>query len=356
MTLKPHIALLPLACLYAAGAALRNLLFDCGWLRSRRFRTPVVGVGNLTAGGTGKTPHIEYLLRLLLPGGGVAVLSRGYRRKSRGYVCATEQTPVEEVGDEPWQMKHKFPRATVAVCADRCLGIERLEESVAGLRAVLLDDAFQHRHVRPGISILLVDSGRPFWRDHVLPAGYLREPPCGRRRADIVIFTKCPPRLPAARAGEMRRRLRPAPGQEVFFTTLAYGRLRPLFPGEGEEMPLAALQGRPAVLLTGIAAPGPMEQEVGRWTQTRSLAFGDHHDFSPADLRRLREACRPLARPAVVTTEKDAARLLSLGSAYPEELRAESYVLPVEVRFLYGEETKFNNLITEYVERNTRNG
>ncbi len=355
MSLKPHKALLPLACLYAAGAALRNLLFDCGWLRERRFGLPVIGIGNLTVGGTGKTPHIEYLLRLLLPLGEVAVLSRGYRRQSRGFVCATPETPVAEVGDEPWQMKQKFPRAVVAVDSNRCRGIEQLRESVEGLEAVLLDDSFQHRYVKPGINILLVDSRRPIWDDHVLPAGYLREPRRGKRRADVVILTKCPPHMPEAEARALRGKLRPLPRQQVFFTTLAYGQLRPLFGKGGRLRPLADLQGRTVVLLTGIAAPQPLAEEVARWAKVVPLAFGDHHDFSPADLQRLAETCRRAGNPVVLTTEKDAARLSRLSSSYPEELRACSFVLPVEARFLYGGEKKFNKIITEYVEQHPTN-
>jgi tetraacyldisaccharide 4'-kinase len=356
MPLKPHKALLPLACLYGAAVALRNRLFDCGWLRERRFPLPVVGVGNLTVGGTGKTPHIEYLLRLLLPLGQVAVLSRGYRRQSEGFVCATRETPVAEVGDEPWQMKQKFPRAVVAVDANRCRGIERLQESVEGLKAVLLDDSFQHRYVKPGINILLVDSRRPVWDDRMLPAGYLREPAAGKRRADVVILTKCPPDMPEAEADRLRTRLQPLPHQQVFFTTLAYGQLRPLFGSDATERPLSCLQGHTAVLLTGIAAPQPLAEEVGRWARVVPLTFGDHHDFSPADLHLLAETCRRADRPAVVTTEKDAARLSSLSGYYPEELRKCTYVLPVEVRFLYGDDKKFNKIITEYVEPHPTNG
>lgn len=355
MPLKPHRALLPLSCLYGAVVALRNRMYDCGWLRARRFPTPVISVGNLSAGGTGKTPHIEYLLRLLLPLGQVAVLSRGYRRQSHGYVRATEATPVEEIGDEPWQMKHKFPRAIVAVDADRCHGIELLEQNVGDLRAILLDDAFQHRRVKPGLSLLLIDSHRLPWDDRLLPAGYLREPLAGKRRADAVIFTKCPTGFTRAEADALKRRLQPEAAQQVYFTTLAYGRLQPLFPGEGAEQPLSALAGRTVVLLAGIAHPKPLAETLGQWAQVKLLAYDDHHDFSPADLQHLADECRQATNPVVVTTEKDAARLSRLRNDYPAALRAESYVLPVEVKFLFGDDKKFNEYITRYVQQHPRN-
>ena len=176
-------SLLPVAWLYGAGVCLRNFLFDKGVLRQQAFSVPVICIGNLTVGGTGKTPHTEYLIRLLRPEYQVAVLSRGYKRKSRGFVLGNPETPIEEIGDEPYQMLHKFPDVYVAVDADRCEGIRRLTDghTAPGTRVVLLDDAFQHRYVKPGIRILLTDYNRLMTRDSLLPAGRLREPVEGKK-------------------------------------------------------------------------------------------------------------------------------------------------------------------------------
>ena len=186
--------LLGLAWFYGLGVGIRNLLFEMGILKSRSFSTPVISVGNITVGGTGKTPHVEYLIRLLKPKHHVAVLSRGYKRKSNGFVLSNKNTPMPMIGDEPFQMKQKFPDITVAVDRKRTRGISKLtaDDSDLDIDVVLLDDAFQHRYVKPGINILLVDYHRLVIYDRLLPAGRLREPVKAKDRADIVIITKCP--------------------------------------------------------------------------------------------------------------------------------------------------------------------
>ncbi len=353
MALKVHKVYLPLAALYGLAVRVRNRLFDRGVLRSRAFPVPVVCVGNLTVGGTGKTPLIEYLVRLLGPSPQVAVLSRGYKRRSKGFLMAAQDTPVEQIGDEPWQMKQKFPSLTVAVDADRCHGIEELQKRCPGLRAVLLDDAFQHRYVKPGLSLLLMDYARPVFSDHLLPAGFLREPREGQKRADVALVTKCPPYLPPSEAEAFCRRLCLLPRQKLFFTTLGYGSLRPLFAKDAEARPLESLQGKSLLLLTGIASPQPLHDELARYARVVPLSFPDHHNFSPADMQRLGRLFRtaPEQPELVITTEKDAARLVCR-TDYPTELKQKTFVLPVEVRFLYEKEQAFHQILTDYVDQN----
>ena len=192
--IKIHKWLYPIAALYGIGVNIRNQLFDWHILPSRSFNVPIISIGNITVGGTGKTPHTEYLIKLLESEFQVGVLSRGYKRKSKGFVLATSETPMNQIGDEPYQIKQKFPHIHVAVDADRCHGIDKLcaPEMTPEVEVILLDDAYQHRYVNPGINILLVDYHRMISEDYLLPAGRLREPERGKSRANIVIVTKCP--------------------------------------------------------------------------------------------------------------------------------------------------------------------
>lgn len=225
--------LLPLSWLYGLAVRVRNALFDLGVLKSESFDVPVISVGNITVGGTGKTPHVEYLIDLLRHKCRVAVLSRGYKRKTRGYVVADSTATARTIGDEPYQMKHKFPDVTVAVDRDRRHGIRRLTEdkSADGIDVVLLDDAFQHRYVKPGINILLVDYHRLIIYDKLLPAGRLREQLSGKNRADIVIITKCPADLKPMEFRVITKAMDLYPYQHLYFTRLDYGELHPLAGG-----------------------------------------------------------------------------------------------------------------------------
>ena len=347
-------ALYPLSLLYWAVTAVRNKLFDLGVLRSCRFVVPVISVGNITVGGTGKTPHTEYIVRLLLPRFRTAVLSRGYKRKTKGFVLADETVTAEDIGDEPYQMAKKFPQLTVAVDADRRHGISRLLHDVD---AIVMDDAFQHRYVAPGLSILLIDSHRPVWQDTLLPAGRLRESVAGMRRADIIIVSKCPDGMTLEEMDEIMEKVNPHEGQSVFFTTLRYGRLKPLSSQRAGTRSLDSLARDEEVLLvTGIASPdaiiGELKTRVGKVV---SLAFGDHHDFTSHDVMKMRSELGKLAegRRMIVTTEKDAARLAGRDDI-DDEMTKDIYVLPVEVAFLGNGQKMFNQTIIEYVRENTR--
>lgn len=239
--IKIYDWLRPLSWLYGLGVGFRNQLFELGILRSRSFSVPVISVGNITVGGSGKTPHVEYLIRLLQDKAKVAVLSRGYKRKSRGYLLAEDDTPMRLIGDEPYQMKRKFPKIHVAVDKKRCEGIDRLtsDEATCDTDVVLLDDAYQHRYVKPGINILLVDYHRLILYDELLPAGRLREPKSGKDRADIVIITKCPPDLKPVDYRVLTKAMNLFPYQELYFSCLAYDELHRLF-GEEKERSTAS--------------------------------------------------------------------------------------------------------------------
>lgn len=362
--IRIHYWLSPLSWLYGAVVGLRNKLFDWGWLRSKSFGVPVICVGNLSVGGTGKTPHTEYLVRLLTEAGvQVATLSRGYRRKSRGYVLAGAGSTARQIGDEPCQMKQKFPALRVAVDADRCHGIAellKLEHPPVG--AVVLDDAFQHRYVSAGMNILLTDYHRLFSEDALLPAGRLREPASGKQRAQMVIVTKCPPDIKPIDFNIIAKQLHLSPWQQLYFTRLKYGSLYPLFPaGTGAGTPSVLKEGMQVLLLTGIASPAPLVEELkarlGGEAGLSLLAYADHHDFTPRDLQQLKARFLQLeeGRRLIITTEKDGARLRQ-HPALDESLKPHIYLLPVEVEFLQDGQEIFNQNIIAYVRKNPRNG
>ena len=352
--------LLPLSWLYGLGVGFRNMLFEMGILRSRSFNIPVISVGNITVGGTGKTPHVEYLIQLLKDKMNVAVLSRGYKRKSHGFVLAEKDTPMQTIGDEPYQMKQKFPEVTVAVDAKRTRGIEKLTEdkSEQGIDVVLLDDAFQHRYVKPGLNILLVDYHRLVVYDKLMPAGRLREPVKSKDRADIVIITKCPRDLKPMEFRVITKAMKLYPYQKLFFSALEYGNLCPLFPDKAKAVPATneAIAGKNVLLLTGIASPKQMKHDLmHKVAQLTPMAFGDHHQFKKSDARHINETFHDLPGPKmIITTEKDATRLTSVEDL-SDEVRQNIYVLPIRIHIMLDQEEEFNNSIIKYVRKNSRN-
>lgn len=347
----------PIAWLYGIGVRIRNELFEAGILKSKSYDIPVISVGNITVGGTGKTPHTEYLIRLLHKKYKVAVLSRGYKRKSKGFVLASADTPMPAIGDEPYQMKQKFPDIYVAVDKNRRRGIERLcdRQTAPGTGVILLDDAFQHRYVKPGINILLVDYHRLICDDALLPAGRLREPESGKSRANIVIVTKCPQDINPMGFRVISKALKLFPYQKLYFSTLKYGPLRPLY-GEGERQLNTLRHNEQVLLLTGIASPEQMKMDLERYgVHITQLSFGDHHYFSAADVALINTTCARLNSPKlIITTEKDAARLKGL-NGLSEDVKDSLYVLPLEVEFLRNQQKSFNENITNYVFKNSRN-
>ena len=330
--IKTYPLLLPLAWIYGLVVFIRNLLFDIGILPQRSYDVPVINIGNITVGGTGKTPHTEYLIRLLETHWQVAVLSRGYKRKTKGFQLADADTDMQQIGDEPYQMKQKFPHIHMAVDGNRCRGIAKLMQAsvMPPVDVILLDDAYQHRYVRPDINILLIDYNRPIYMDHLMPAGRLREQTSGTSRADIIIITKCPRRITPIEKRGIERTLALKSYQKVFFTTLRYQQSMPSF----ERAPL---------LVTGIASGKQMADDMRQYYPDLTLlAFPDHHYFSRKEIAdiEMQAAGRP-----IITTEKDSPRLSSLPHT----------VIPVEVEFLGDDAERFNKIIKDYVHKNSRN-
>ncbi len=359
--IKIHKWLYPFSFLYGMGVNLRNQLFDWRLLPSQSFDVPIICIGNITVGGTGKTPHTEYLIKLLQKEFQVAVLSRGYKRKSKGFVLATPETPMHLIGDEPYQMKLKFPHAHIAVDADRRNGIEQLcaPNVSPEVEVILLDDAYQHRYVKPGINILLVDYHRMIGEDALLPAGRLREPERGKERANIVIITKCPRDIKPMDYRIISKQIDLYPYQKLFFSTLVYGNLTPLYQGCGlKERPLESLEkDEKVLLLTGIASPEQLTLDLGKYTnQIKTLSFPDHHSFSVKDIASIKQAYEQMGegKKLIITTEKDSARLLG-HPQMDDELKKNIYVLPVEIEILQNQQESFNENIIGYVRANSRN-
>lgn len=351
--------LTPLSWFYGIGVRFRNFLFDVELRKSRTFKTPVIAVGNITVGGTGKTPHVEYLIRLLLQEQmKVAVLSRGYKRKSHGFIIADKNTDMHDIGDEPFQMKHKFPDVTVAVDKKRVQGILKLtngDTKDSNIDVILLDDAFQHRQVKPGINILLVDYHRLVIYDELLPAGRLREPLRGKDRADIVIITKCPKDLKPMEFRVITKAMSLYPYQQLFFSTINYEELQPVFSAKSKVIHLSQLSNTNVLLLSGIASPRQMIEDLTPLVKSLTpLTFGDHHDFSEKDISQLNALFEQMPTPKIiVTTEKDAARLMTV-NAISNEVRQALYQLPINISFLQKQTNAFNQSITSYVNKNAR--
>ena len=349
--------LTPLSWLYGLGVGFRNLMFKLGILKSRAFDIPVISVGNITVGGSGKTPHVEYLVSLLKDKLKVAVLSRGYKRKSKDYVLADNDSTMSQIGDEPYQIKQKFPDIYVAVDKKRTRGIDRLTSDglTKDVDVILLDDAYQHRYVKPGVSILLIDYHRLIIYDKLLPAGCLREPQEGKSRADIVIITKCPKDLRPMEYRVLMKALDLYPYQSLYFTTLAYDNLKQVFGTSS-----IALNSLPkscnVLLLTGIASPKQMQHDLEVYNYNlQLLAFPDHHNFSKKDVREINSKFAALPSPKIIiTTEKDASRIKFV-EGLEDEVKESMYALPIRIQFMLGQEEEFNNKIINYVRKNSRN-
>lgn len=339
-----RILLVPFSLLFALVVWARNALIDFKIIRSVHFSIPTIGIGNLVVGGTGKTPHVEYLIRLLEPFINVAVLSRGYSRKTIGFREVTMKTTARESGDEPQLLKYKFPPVPVFVGENRGLAIPQLLHKYPAVQSVIMDDVFQHRSVTPYLNILLTEYGLPYFNDFLLPAGALREPTSGAKRADCIIVTKCPPILDSATELDYRRKINALPHQEVFFSTFTYGRPYRLFnPIDRPELNADT----DIILISGIAGTDYLLQYLqSNATQIHSLEFGDHHDFTNEEMGALKTAYDALDAPKkiIITTEKDAVRL----SRHREFITTNNlpiYNLPIEVRFTGSNGGQFNNYI-----------
>lgn len=348
--------LLPLSWLYGIGVGFRNKLFEIGVLKQHSYDIPVISVGNITVGGSGKTPHVEYLIRLLQEEAKIAVLSRGYKRKTHGYILADENSTMKDIGDEPFQMKKKFSGINVAVDHKRTRGIENIIHDRKDTDVILLDDAFQHRYVKPGINILLVDYHRLIIYDKLLPAGRLREPLSGKNRADIVIITKCPKDLKPMEFRVLTKSMDLYPYQSLFFSTIDYDTLYPLFNKEENKITKQQLKGKNVLLVSGIASPKQIIVDIKKYvTSITPLSFADHHQFSSKDAERINQAFANIkGNKIIITTEKDATRLEDI-EGLDDDVKSHIYVLPIKVRFMLNQENVFNDKIIDYVRKNSRN-
>lgn len=346
--------LFPLSLLYGLIVYIRNRFYDYDILTSRQFKIPLISVGNITVGGTGKTPHIEYLVDLLKSDFNVATLSRGYKRKTKGFVRASQSSTVQEIGDEPRQIKQKFPDIVVAVDANRTNGITQLMNSDKDIDVVLLDDAYQHRKVIPNLSILLIDYSRPIEKDYILPFGDLREHAAEKRRAHIIIVTKSPKDLQPIERRMIYNEIKPFPYQHVFFTTFAYGGLKPVFNGV-ENINHSDLQNSDILLVTGIANPKPLEKYIKEKISKKIivLEYSDHYNFKESDFKRIEQKFSSIDsnNKIIITTEKDAMRLQKF-SNIANNLKDSFFYIPIQVKFLNNRTDNFNQQIIEYVRKN----
>lgn len=356
--IKRHWILAPITLIYKAVVGVRNRFFDWKILKSEEFDIPVISVGNLTVGGTGKTPHTEYLIELLQKKSKVALLSRGYKRKTSGYQLATKHSTARDIGDEPYQIKRKYPDIHVAVDGNRRRGIHQLCENDTSkdVEVILLDDAFQHRYVVPGINIVLIDYNRPIYEDTLMPTGMLREPVSSIHRAHIIIVTKCPNDIRPIDFRIATKNLDLRPYQRLYFTTFTYGDLS-AYKAPAHKNPLSTLSPDTYILLvTGIASAAPLVEKLREYTtHIVHMEYGDHHDFTLTELQDISKRFESIraTNKLIITTEKDAARL----SQYdlPDNITENLYVLPIKVKFLQEGENSFNKYITDYVSKNSRN-
>lgn len=351
--------LYPLSWIYGLGVDLRNWLFHIGVLKSKSYPVPVICVGNITAGGTGKTPHIEYLVELLKDRYSIAVLSRGYKRKTKGFVLADDRVSAADIGDEPFQIKNKYPDVTVAVDENRCEGIERLLAMGHNRPdVILLDDAYQHLYVKAGLNILLVNNNRIITEDALLPAGLLREPVAGRLRAHVVVLTKCPADMSPIDYRIRSRQMNLFPYQQLFFSTFRYKDMYCLSDKDKKMSIYGIKAGDSVLLLSGVADNSQLAKVFGKTkANVKTLFYPDHHGYAREDLSRIEKEFNqlPSGNRYVVTTEKDTSKLV-IFKDWVSRFGGNVYVLPVQVEFLLNNKEKFDKYILDYVGENKRNG
>ncbi|MBA3675261.1 MAG: tetraacyldisaccharide 4'-kinase [Chitinophagaceae bacterium] len=340
-----RFVLFPLSILYGFIIWLRNILYDKNILSSESFNFPIVCVGNLAIGGTGKTPMVEYLVRLLKEDYKVATMSRGYKRKTKGFAIANEGTTALDIGDEPMQFYKKFPDITVSVAEERLVSIPQLLHDKPGTQVIILDDAFQHRQVRAGLNILLTEYKDLFTRDFILPAGNLRDIKASYKRADIIIVTKCKSHITEDEKNKIIEEIKPLSHQKIFFTKIEYGSPYHLF--NKQEKFLSPDTN--ILLVCGIANPKPIKEILNTYASTYDMMrFRDHHIFSIDDLKDIKEQFEKLEteNKIILTTEKDGVRLVK----FENELKdLPVYVFPIRHKVLFGQDEQLNIIITDFV-------
>ncbi|MDR2926784.1 MAG: tetraacyldisaccharide 4'-kinase [Cytophagaceae bacterium] len=348
-----RLLLLPFSLIYAAVTAVRNFLFDKGILESKSYGAPIISVGNLTVGGTGKTPLTEYIFRLLMPNYRCALLSRGYGRRTRGVIVASNGDTYRTIGDEPAQLHRKFPELTVAVAEKRRAGIETLLQLPQPPEVIVMDDAYQHRYVKADFSILVMDYYRPVWKDFCLPAGNLRELQNGVNRCNTVVINKCPPDLSPAQAQTIRQKLKLRSGQSLFFTSIVYG--EPLAAGVEKSFADALKNAENRIAaVAGIGNPTPFFDTVRQryGNRVKTLAYRDHYPFKGDDIKKIVEQTFDNNKiPVILTTEKDAMRICEIPDL-PHELLNAVWYIPIELMTLFDDKDLFEHKIKNYVAEN----
>ncbi len=352
--------LYPLSLIYGAVTGFRNFLYNSEVFKSHEFNIPVICVGNITVGGTGKTPHCEYIIELLKDKFNVSLLSRGYKRKSSGFLIPTPDMGPSDIGDEPFQIFRKFPGITVAVDSNRVKGVNSILKERPQTQVIILDDGFQHRKIKPGFTILLTDYSRLMIHDNLLPYGNLRESLRNMCRADIILITKTPPDLSPIQRRLIVKEIDKAPWQNLYFTSLLYKDPVPVFCGTKPGTDILKngnIKDRGLILVTGIARADLLKQYLSPFAgELLHIPFPDHHNFSAGDIELITESFNSLAKSHkyIITTEKDAVRLREFANI-AEPLRSSFFYIPAGIAFLNDDTNEFNNLILEYVRKDKRN-
>lgn len=340
-----RVLLLPFSLLYGFVIIIRNWLYNKKILRAAEFNLPIICVGNLVMGGTGKSPMVEYLIKLLHEKFIIATISRGYKRKTKGYALANENTTALEIGDEPMQFHTKFPDVAVAVGEERVVAVPQLLHDKPCTQVVILDDAFQHRAIKAGLNILLTEYNNLFHEDFFFPTGDLRDQKISAKRAEIIVVTKCPVNFSEDKKEKICNQLKKYRTQHIFFTSIQYK--TPYHIITKDKMPL--LPGEEILLVYGIANPQPLKNYISEKTATyEELSYGDHHIFSIDDLKDIGRKFEKIKtnNKIILTTEKDAVRLLKFKDQLAE---MPLYVLPVQHKFLFDEENIFNKLVIDFI-------
>lgn len=353
----------PISILYRFGVSVRNYLFDKGIIKQHEFNVPVVVVGNISMGGSGKTPHTEYIVDALSNEYNIGILSRGYKRKTRGFVLACKNSHIDDIGDEPYQLYRKFAHrnVTLAVCEDRVKGINAMLEANPKINLLVLDDAFQHRYVKPTVAVVLMESTRPAFRDHLLPLGRLREPVGSLNRADIVVVTKCTDNMRPMDYTLFAEDLSLWPYQTLLFSKYEYSPLLPVFDEVASSIPtqLASLTADDTVLVVaGVANPKPFVKHIrSSKAKIKIKIFPDHHHFTSADMTALLKKFQAMSgkNKYIITTEKDAMRLMNC-PYFPQQLKAHTYYQPIRVKFVptHGENKALEAVIKDVIAQKTK--
>ncbi|MDD3858601.1 MAG: tetraacyldisaccharide 4'-kinase [Bacteroidales bacterium] len=351
------ILLSPLVIIYRIAISIRNFCFDNKILKTKEYKLPIISIGNISVGGTGKTPHTEFILKMLKKEYSVAILSRGYKRKTKGFRIVEQSDSHYDAGDEPLQIKQKFPDVIVSVCESRTAGVDKLLELYPDLNLIILDDAFQHRRISPGLSILLNNYHHPIAKDFLLPLGRLREPRSASHRAHIVIFSKCPANLKPIERRILSQEVDIMPYQYLFFSTLKYHDLRPVFSNEGNEIKISELKDYNVLAFTGIARSSDFADYIETNSASlRHIKYPDHYNYTQKDIMKIQDIYKTLkSKKVIVVTEKDAVRLKSI-DFFDEEIKKAVYCIPIEVELICSEEERkqFDNQIFSYVRNNKR--